>query len=357
VLQSQARQSELRSARNDGQLRSDVAVVIVTYRSALLTIEALRAVAAERAGSGLSIRVIVVDNASGDTPAIAQGVEDNRWSSWVTLVTAPRNGGFAYGNNLGIGRAYAAGAPDYVYLLNPDAQVRPGAIRTLVEFLEKRPDVGIAGSSFENRDGSDWPIAFRFPTLLSELDAGLQLGLVTRLLRPWVVARRMTKSAQPVDWISGASVLIRARVLATIGGLDEHYFLYFEETDFCYRARQAGFATWYVPESRVMHIGGQSTAATDAGRQARLPGYWFESRRRYFALRFGLYRAMAIDVVALLAHALGHLKRIILGRRRAAVPHFIRDLARHSVLRPRNRVIPVARTQLPAATRGHQRSP
>jgi N-acetylglucosaminyl-diphospho-decaprenol L-rhamnosyltransferase len=318
----------------------DVAVVIVTFRSARLTIDALRSVAAERTGSGLSLRAVVVDNDSGDLPEIAGAMQQYGWSSWLTLLNAPRNGGFAYGNNLGIARAYADRPPDYLYLLNPDTQVRPGGIACLVQFLNDRPEVGIAGSSFENLDGSDWPIAFRFPTIFSEVDSGLQWGVVSRLLKPWVVARVMGKAPEPVDWICGASMLIRPAVLASIGGLDENYFLYFEETDFCRRARLAGHSTWYVPQSRVMHIMGQSTSVTDtrAGPR-RLPAYWFESRRRYYVLAFGLWPAIAIDLVALAANSIGHVKRVLQGKRHAGVPRFIRDLVRHSVLWPRNRPI------------------
>jgi GT2 family glycosyltransferase len=318
-----------------------VAVVIVTYKSAALTVESLLSVEAERSTSGLLLRAIVVDNASGDLPTIARAVEEHHWSSWVTLLDSPTNGGFAYGNNLGIKEAFAGGAPDFVYLLNPDAQVRPGAIGTLVRFLQAHPDVGIAGSSFETLDGSEWPIAFRFPTLLSELIGGLEFGLVSRLLRRWVVANVMTQVAQPTDWICGASMMIRPSVISAIGGMDEHYFLYFEETDFCLRAKRAGFATWYVPESRVMHIMGQSTAVTNQTSEVRrLPDYWFDSRRRYFAASFGTGHAIAIDVVAVIAQALGSIKRFALMRRHRSIPHYIRDLIRHSVLWPRNRGIP-----------------
>jgi hypothetical protein len=327
------------SSAAEGSFRAlDVAVVIVTYKSAALTVESLRSVQAERSSSGLQVRAIVVDNASGDLSAIGRAVQANDWRSWVTLVLAPKNGGFAYGNNLGIEHAYAAGAPDYVYLLNPDAQVRAGAISALVHFLETHPEAGIAGSSFENPDGSEWPIAFRFPDVLSTLIDGLDIGLIARVLRRWQVAQIMTKKPQSVDWICGASMLIRPAVFAAIGGLDENYFLYFEETDFCFRARQADFSTWYVPESRVMHIRGQSTTVTDlTSGPKRLPAYWFESRRRYFAMTFGIGHAMAIDIVALVAHSLGWLKRIILRRMHTGVPYFIRDLARHSVLWRRNR--------------------
>lgn len=331
----------MRSMVNRGVKGLDVAIVIVTYKTARLTIEALRSVAAERSLGSLGIRTIVVDNASGDAPDVIEAIQREGWGDWVEVIVAPRNGGFSYGNNLGIETAYAHRRPDYVYLMNPDAVVRPHAIEILVEFLESHPEVGIAGSSFEDLDGSDWPISFRFPGLLSELSSGVQLGVLSRILRRFETARIMTKVAQPTDWICGASMMIRPTVFDAIGGFDENYFLYFEETDFCYRARRAGLPTWYVPESRVMHIRGESTQVTDRiDTPKRLPGYWFDSRRRYFRVTFGLPRAMAIDVVAIVANSLGWLKRRLLGRTRGSVSHLVRDLTAHSVLWPRNRECP-----------------
>src|SRR5262245_21233240 len=96
------------------------------------------------------------------------------------------------------------------------------------------------------------------------------------LLRLWVVAMKSSAVPQLVDWISGTSMMVRRDVVDSIGGMDENYFLYFEDTDFCLRARKAGLAAWSVPESRVMHISGQSTQLT-AHQPAppRLPDYWF----------------------------------------------------------------------------------
>jgi N-acetylglucosaminyl-diphospho-decaprenol L-rhamnosyltransferase len=316
----------------------DVAIAIISYRSADLTIGCLRSIEAERSTPGLRIRVIVVDNASGDSPAIEQAIEANSWSSWVTLVRAPINGGFAYGNNLAFRIAHEDRPPDYFHLLNPDTLVRDGAIGALVRFLETHPEVGIVGSSFENLDGSDWPIAFRFPSILSEIESGLQLRLASRLLRRWAVAVEMSAVPQPIDWVPGASMMVRPAVFDAIGGFDETYFLYFEETDFCLRAKKAGFPTWYVPESRVMHIAGQSTKVTVRNvALKRLPAYWFESRRRYFEVSYGTARAMAVDIVAVLAHAVGHLKRMLQRRPDRGVPYFLRDLAQHSALWPGSR--------------------
>jgi hypothetical protein len=328
----------------------NIAIAIVTYQSATLTIDCLRSINLERLTPGLRVRVIVVDNASGDARIIAAAIEDNSWSSWVTLLTAPINGGFAHGNNLAIQCAYEAGLPDYVYLLNPDTVLRAGAIGALARFLEAHPDVGIAGSSFENPDGTEWPIAFRFPTILSELEDGLQLGLATRILRPWAVAVQMRKVAQPIDWGPGASMMIRRAVIDTIGGFDENYFLYFEETDFCLRAKRAGFSTWYVPESRVMHIVGQSTKVTERNTAPkRLPAYWFESRRRYFTVAHGVYYAMAVDIIAFVAYCLGACKRLLQRRTDRGTPRFLADLMRHSALWSRNRQLQQIKTFMPGS--------
>jgi hypothetical protein len=318
--------------------RRRVAVVIVSYRSAALTLDCLRSLQSERLHPRIELSVVVVDNASGDYPLIAEAVERENWNDWVTLIKAPRNGGFAYGNNLGFAHAVSHSDPHYLHMLNPDTRVKPGAVRELVDFMERTPQAGIAGSSFENGDGSDWPIAFRFGSALSELESGLNLGLVSCLLRRWTVARVMGQTEQLIDWCAGASMLLRRSMLASLGGLDERFFLYFEETEFCWRAHRAGFQTWYVPSSRVIHIAGQSTKLTE--REAapkRLPDYWFESRRRYFLLTCGLLQAGVIDLLALAAGGLGRIKLLLQGRPQQIVPGYLSDLWRHSVLHRKNR--------------------
>jgi N-acetylglucosaminyl-diphospho-decaprenol L-rhamnosyltransferase len=315
----------------------EVTVVIVTYKVASLTIECLRSLESERGTPGLRIQVVVVDNASGDAAQIAPEIVDNNWESWVTLLTAPKNGGFSYGNNLAIQHACDVGAPDYFHLLNPDTVVRQGAVAALVRFLEGEPGAGIAGSCLENVEGVEAPFAFRFPSILGEIESGMQLGLVTRMLEQWVVRRRMGTNNEPVDWVSGASAMIRRTLFDRIGALDERYFLYFEETDFSRRARKVGFATWYVPASRVMHVAGQSTKLIHAKKETqRLPDYWFESRRLWFVKAYGISYAIAVDVCAVLAHMVGFFKNKIL-RRELGVPFYIRDLMQHSPVWRRNR--------------------
>ena len=187
----------------------DVAVVIVSYRSAALTIDCLRSIHSQRGAPGLRVRCVVVDNASGDAPAVAEAIAANGWAPWARLVVAERNGGFAYGNNLGIATAHATGRPDYVHLLNPDTVLRPNAIEALVRFLEARPDAGIAGGAFENADASRWAVAFRFPSLIAEIAQGTNMGVVQRLFRRWEVSMAMGDEPRAVDWLAKGAAKCR----------------------------------------------------------------------------------------------------------------------------------------------------
>ncbi len=186
-------------------------VVTVNYRTAHLTIECLRSLVRE-IHSVPGTRVVVVDNASGDgsVEKISAAIEAEGWGSWASLLPSSHNGGYAYGNNAAIRPALESPhPPSYVLLLNPDTQVRPNALKALVDFMEQRPDVGIAGSGLEDQDGTPWSIAFRFPSILSELDDGLRLGIVSKLLSRWVVARKMSNQQEQVDWLPGASMMVR----------------------------------------------------------------------------------------------------------------------------------------------------
>jgi N-acetylglucosaminyl-diphospho-decaprenol L-rhamnosyltransferase len=313
-----------------------VAVVIVNYRTGALTVEALASLApqvAQRPGT----RVLVVDNASGDDSCalISAAIAERGWGAWAALLPAERNGGFAAGNNLAVRTLKTAGQPpDAVWLLNPDTRARPGALEALAAHLSAHRLCGIAGSLLLDDDGGAWPFAFRFPSLLGEVDAVMRLGPVSWLLRRHVIARRMALEAPAeVDWVSGASMMVRWTVFETVGLMDEDYFLYFEETDFARRARQRGWQCWFVPGSQVVHLSGQSTGVTGehAGRRRR-PGYWFESRRRYFEKHHGRLYALLTDLAHVGSGMVWHLARVLRGRPNTDPPHFLRDLLRHSAL-------------------------
>jgi N-acetylglucosaminyl-diphospho-decaprenol L-rhamnosyltransferase len=316
-----------------------VVSIIVNYKSARLSLDALESLAAERAAQPeLALTAVVVENASGDAELLAREISA-RFSSFARLVVSEVNGGFGAGNNLGVRAVLESGQrPDYVHFLNPDTVVRPGGVRELVRFLETHPKAGLAGSLFEHEDGSLWPRAFRFPSPLGEFEGGCSTGIVSKLLSRYVVALDMGQEPEQVDWISGASMLMRRAALEATGGFDESFFLYYEEVDLCLRARQAGWECWYVPSSRVMHVRGQSTGVHVTGEgPKRLPKYWFESRRRYFA-KNGYGYAAAADLAFFLGNSIGALKRVIKGDK-TGTPHLLRDFMRESVLRAENRSV------------------
>ena len=155
----------------------------------------------------------------------------------------------------------------------------------------------------------------------------LRFGLLVERLMPNVP---IPESPRQIDWVSGAFMMVRAEVFDAIGLLDESYFLYYEETDFTLRARSAGWTCWHVPESRVVHLVGQSSGVTKADRRKRrVPAYWFESRSRYFAVNHGRLYAAVTDL--LVAAALLVWKARCLVRQKSEVdpPYFLRDLLRH----------------------------
>ena len=125
-------------------------------------------------------------------------------------------------------------------------------------------------------------------------------------------------------------MILRCEMIEGIGPLDEGYFAYFEDTDYCLNARRAGWLTWYVPESLVVHLEGASSGI-DSRSQARLPAYWFQARRRFFLKNYGPIYAMAADSAFLLGCALGGLRRMLQGKRNPNPPSLLRDSMLHSV--------------------------
>jgi len=310
-------------------------VSIVAWKSAELTIACLRSIEPEL-DSLPETRVFVVDNASPDGAAerVENAIREHGWDRWATLIRATGNHGFAAGNNIAIRAMLADPRPaEFVLLLNPDTIVRPGALRLLVEFLDARPDVGIAGGRSEDLDTKPQMCCFRFPNAINEVLGYVGLGLLDRLLERHLTRLGIPEVPREVDWVSGAFMLVRKAVIDHVGLMDEGYFLYFEETDFTRRARLAGWRCWHVPQSRVVHLVGQSSGVTvhDAPPR-RVPAYWFESRRRYFVLNHGRTYAALTDLAVILVYPLGRLLNPLRRTPTRRPPYFYVDFIRHSAL-------------------------
>ena len=200
----------------------NVAVVIVNFRTPALTLDYLCSLSAERESvSGLS--VVVIDGGSyDDSPLVLEkAVQQRGWQNWVTLRCLNDNGGFAYANNAGICHLLEGDdPPEFIWLLNPDTVIRAGATVELVRFLRENQQCGIAGSRLEDPDQTIQRSAFRFHTVLSEIENALSLGLVSRFLRQWQVAPEPPTAACRTDWVCGASMMVRPEVFRQIGLLD-----------------------------------------------------------------------------------------------------------------------------------------
>jgi len=313
--------------------QTPLTVVIVNYRTPGLTIDCLRSLENE-VQSLPGTRVVLTDNDSddGSVEQLNTAIATEGWSNWVSFMPLERNGGFAYGNNAAIRPVLSTNPPPYILLLNPDTIVRPGALQALVDFMDKHPDVGIAGSRLEDLDGTPQRSAFRFHTAISELEQGLRLGVVSKLLAHWGVAPPVPEETCQTDWVAGASMIVRREVFEAVGLMDEGYFMYYEEMDFCLQAKRAGWSCWYVPQSRVVHLVGQSSGVTDSKRPPkRLPQYWFDSRQRYFLKNYGwLYTAIA-DAFWASGFAVWRLRRGFQGKPDLDPPQFLSDFLRNSV--------------------------
>jgi GT2 family glycosyltransferase/serine acetyltransferase len=307
-----------------------VAAVIVNYRTPEMTARATTALLAELATVSPS-RLYLVDNDSqdGSFAKLHQSAQSEGWGERVVLLESKRNGGYGYGINRAVQEALRGDdQPDYVYILNSDAFVNEGSLKRLVDFIESRPGVGIAGSPILDPTGVQQMSAFRYPSALGELAVESESGIVARLFPDREVALPHVGETSETDWISGASMLVRRAVFEEIGGFDEGFFLYFEEVDFCRRARRAGWKSWTVADAPITHIGSVSTGMEDRARP--VPAYWFDSRERYFLKHHGrLYAALA-DVSFLAGVALRRAKYAVLRRRGNERPGLVGGFLRGS---------------------------
>lgn len=303
-----------------------ILTVILNWRTAEMTLRSVEA--ADIAMQGVAGGIVVVDNDSGDGSfeRMSEALKDR---PRIRVVQSGRNGGFGAGNNVGIRLGLPGGErPDYVYILNSDAFPAPDAIRLLLDYLETHPKVGLAGSYIHGSDGGPHATCFRFPSAASEFEAAALTGPVSRLLAKRTVRMDLPVVSGPVDWLAGASLMIREAVVRSTGAFDEKFFLYFEETDLCRRAAEAGWATHYVCESRVEHIGSVSTGMKTWD---RVPGYWFDSRWLYFRKAGGTSRAIGVTLAYLAGAMILQVRALIQPKVTGARPHFLRDLTGHAL--------------------------
>lgn len=228
-----------------------LSAVVVNFNAAGHLVDCVRSLRADGADE-----VIVVDNASTDRSRDALAAADPD----VVWIQTGRNLGFGAAAN----RGAAVTRHDLVAILNPDAVVEPGALKALVEVLDREPAVAIVGPRVENPDGSWYPSARTFPSLRDAVGHAFlhYVSPRNRFSRRYKLLDWDHDNARDVDWVSGTFMLVRRDAFDAVGGFDERYFMYVEDVDLCWRLGRHGWRIWYEPSARVIHaIGGSSEGA------------------------------------------------------------------------------------------------
>jgi GT2 family glycosyltransferase len=287
--------------------RPDLSVIVVTHNGRVRALDTLRSALA--AAGDVAVEWLVVDNGSSDgTPdAIAAELPE------VELLRRP-NRGFAAGNNVGLRRARGR----YVLLLNPDVEVLSGRLDELVAAMDARPELGMASVVQRGTDGELQPSIRRFPSPLRDLGEALFAAYwpLLRSLQELETRADRYRDERPAEWLVGAFLIARREAIRDVGPMDERFFLYSEEIDWCFRFWRAGWPIAHLPVMTVTH---------HAGKRSRgdLMAQLSHSRLLFAGKHFGRLRAAGIRA----ALGLGHAIRILV----FAPPALVRPALRERV--------------------------
>lgn len=274
--------------------RPTLSVIIVSWNVRVLLADCLQSLKA--AAESCPHECLVIDSASEDGSAamVAECFPE------VRLFASEENIGFVHANNWGMREARGS----FFLLLNPDTVVHPGALPNMLAAMEQDPRVGILGPQHLNPDGSHQSTRRRFPnpaiTLLES--TWLQPIAPQRLLSHYAMEDRDDGGNYDVDWVQGSALLVRRELWHAIGGMDERYTMYFEEVDWCQRARQAGWRVRYHGAARITHHGGASSEQAPTRRQ----WHFDRSKLRYTRQ----YQGMTLAMLLLLVLRMGYLVRM-----------------------------------------------
>jgi GT2 family glycosyltransferase len=290
----------------------DLSIIIVNWNVRELLRDCLRSIDAGQAA--LSLEVIVVDSASADGSVAMVAAE----FPWVRLISCIENVGFPRGNNIGLAEARGRN----LLLLNPDTVVIGDALPVMFNYLEAHPDLGALGPQLLNPDSSVQSSRRRFPTLATGFFEGTWLDrLAPGVLRRYYALDLPDDAMADVDWLNGACIMVPRAVYEQVGGMDEAYFMYSEELDWCRRIKQTGKRVVYYPQAQIVHYYGKSSEQAVTARhinfqRAKLRYYRkYHGRTAAFVLRFFLLAVYTWQMMLeLVKGALGNKRELRLQR-------------------------------------------
>ena len=259
------------------------------------------------------METLVIDNASTDDTSDFV----RRQFHWVHLIEGHGNIGFAAANNLG----FEAARGRHFFVLNPDTEIRPGALQVMFDYAEAHPHIGMIAPRVINMDGSLQHSTFRFPDFRQAVYGFFEKLVPIDSVENGRYPPEIYSNERGVDHILGAALFVQRSLWEQIGGMDERYVLYFEETDWCYRARQAGWKLRYIPTATIMHSGAHTTSATPE----RSSVLFARSQARFYLQNLGLVNYLTLKMISFfgLAYWLTRSSTSLL-RGRITTGHFIR---------------------------------
>lgn len=302
-----------------------LSAIILNYGTPQLAIDCANSVLPQI--EALDGALVIVDNASPDNSyaQLSAWREGLGPAAPVEVILSPRNDGFASGNNIGV-RARKA---DFHLLLNSDTIVREGALAAMLAAMREDEYIGILGAKITDEAGVEQTSRFRNPTPFGEFVEASGLDLFYKIFARRVVPILPNEDAD-ADWIGFPCVMLRARMIDEIGLLDEGYFMYFEDADYCRRAAQAGWKIATCPDAEVAHFQGASSKVEEAIREKRrLPAYYYASRARYFTRWYGKTGFVAANLLWHLGRAAGWARLLAFRRPRSAPAGAAHDIWRH----------------------------
>lgn len=228
-----------------------LSIIIVSWNVREKLVGSLRSIRENRPGA--EFEVIVVDNASSDGTADAVRCDFPD----VTIIANKENRGFAAANNQGIERTRG----EYILFLNPDTIVHPLSLDVLVKFMDGNSSVGACGPKLLNEDGTTQPSVRRFPTfrgVLNRHTAFRFLRIFRGQYKKWTMKNFNYDGQIDVDQLSGAALMVRRSAIDHLGIMDENFFMFYEDVDLCYRLKQTGWRSVFIPEAVITHLGGRS---------------------------------------------------------------------------------------------------
>lgn len=292
----------------DARARCAVGIVIINFRTAGLVKDCLAALGPELEEN--DARVAVVDNFSNDGSAdeIADWLRrGDLWKSRVALIRSPSNEGFSGGNNIGI-NALDAGC--YV-LLNSDTLMRPGALKAMVDAAKREEKAGLIAPRLEYPDGAPQDSAFRFHSPLSEFLSAAETRPLDKIFGFANVPMPVSETPMNCDWASFACVLLKREAIEDVGPMDDGYFMYFEDADYCRALKKAGWRVVYDPSARVVHLrGGSSPVKSSMKAKKRPPAYYYAARTRYFRKAYGPLGLPAANLMWLAGRGVARLRSL-----------------------------------------------